>query len=76
MKYKTVGYAYPTSPTATRHGYGKTGCYYVATGKQPDSDVAQKIEGVWPDEASALEYARRVQLPWSPIYAQFHPEAA
>lgn len=28
---KLVGYAYATSPLATRHGHKETGCYYLAT---------------------------------------------
>lgn len=32
-----IGYAYPSSPAATRHGFGKQGCYTIKVGNTQDA---------------------------------------
>lgn len=60
---KAIGYAYPTSATASRLGAGKVGCWYVVTydneGREDD------ILGPFPTVEAAEACAVTVAGDWS-----------
>lgn len=66
--YKTVHYAYPSSPAAKWLGMSETGCYYVTlmdAGKEgKPSDPFETIQ-----EAEA--YADTLSEEWWPVYRRF-----
>lgn len=42
MNAKLIEYAYPSSTTATKHGFGKTGCWFIGIYK--DANSWEKLE--------------------------------
>ena len=56
-KAKTIGYAYATSPYASRHGFGKTGCYYVEVYDSPESTIGYTMIGAFATKEEAVTYA-------------------
>lgn len=63
METKLVDYAYPTSTTATRAGYAKTGCWFVALYKG-DKCAPKKIVDFFPDKEAANAYAELLPNPY------------
>jgi len=59
---KQVGYAYPTSDTAGRLGFGKTGCYFFRL-LFPGGGWSQRDKG-FTTEQEALEYAETQPEPY------------
>jgi hypothetical protein len=60
---KLVEYAYPTSTTATKAGYGKTGCWFVALYKC-DGHKRIKILEYFTDKEAATIYADLLPNPY------------
>lgn len=64
-QFKSVGYAYPTSSMATMLGFGKTGCWFVRIGANPDSDlVPGEVVGTFTTQADAQTHAQELDLPF------------
>lgn len=57
VKYKEVSYAYPTSPTAEKAGYSKTGCYRVKGFGCNQLMSFSKIVGIFTDRDEAFNFA-------------------
>ena len=57
----SIGYAYASSPRATQHGYGRTGCHYIVEtdGKK------ENLLGVFASLESAKKSALSISLPLS-----------
>lgn len=64
-KVKNVGWAYPTSPDATRFGYAEVGCWVVEEqiGYEPPVAIA-----AFREHRAAVECAEGIGLPWG-IYS-------
>lgn len=73
---KTVEYAYPTSPNATRFGFGRKGCYVVERHAWPVEPVPFTPIAAYEKREQAVEHARRIALEWSPMHLRYHPEDA
>jgi hypothetical protein len=56
-KAKTIGYAYAASPYASRHGFGKTGCYCVEVYDSMDSTIGYVMIGAFATKEDAIAYA-------------------
>jgi len=58
---KLVDYSYPTSPNATKHGFGKVGCYTVsiAKGHAPGKDAK-----AFPTKEEAMTFAESLPMPF------------
>jgi len=58
---KSVDYAYPTSTTASKFGFGRTGCYavYERKGNQPPKAIA-----AFATLDEAKEHAALLPHPW------------
>jgi hypothetical protein len=62
-KKKSVGYAYPTSPSAQRFGFAHTGCYTVNVGVNAIAGYATRQE--------ALKHAESLAGEWCPMYLKY-----
>lgn len=63
MKTKAVAYAYPSSPTADRFGFSKTGCYVLKTINGINPPI---VASVHPTLTEAKEAGKALsELPWS-----------
>jgi hypothetical protein len=60
---KQVGYAYPTSDTASRLGFGKTGCYFCLI-RFAKPGWSKRDKG-FATEAEALDYAETQPEPYN-----------
>lgn len=69
MTFKSVDYAYPTSPSASKFGFGKTGCYCVELSK--DQQPPKAIAG-YATRQEALAHAKRLPESWSSAFLHFH----
>lgn len=60
--HKAVGYAYPTSTSASRFGFAKVGCWIIQTmeGSKPPKALAG-----FQYRAQAMDKAEAIALPWS-----------
>jgi len=58
---KLVDYSYPTSPNASKHGFGKTGCYTVSVARGHAPGKAIKAFATKPD---ALAFASTLPMPF------------
>jgi hypothetical protein len=58
---KSVDYAYPSSTTAGKYGFGRTGCYavYERKGNQPPRSLA-----AFSTLDEARQYAETLTHPW------------
>ncbi len=57
MQAKLIEYAYPSSTTATKAGYGKTGCWFVALYASVTSWNKVKTLGYFAQQHEAKTYA-------------------
>ena len=71
MKAKLIEYAYPTSTTATKNGYGKTGCWFVCLMESENS--CKKVETLkyFLNKSQALEYANTLPNPFNFMHKYF-----
>jgi hypothetical protein len=69
MTTKSVSYAYPASPDATRFGFGKTGCYCVELHKGEEAPEAIQA---FDCREKAEAYADALVHPWNALYTQWH----
>ena len=65
MESKQINYAYPTSDIAQRYGFPNSGCWVIEIGKGSFSPWPKEIVSVWATEREAIEWAHRIDLPWS-----------
>ena len=65
MNTKQVGYAYPTSDTAHRFGFGLVGCYFVRLLRSGRPYTGRSDRGFATLE-QALEYAETLQDAYDP----------
>lgn len=74
--FKLVGFAYPTSPAATRFGFAKTGCHIVETfeiGKL--GNCKTNILSGHASREDAVRESKALPFEWSPMFLRFgHPE--
>lgn len=66
---KTVEYSYPTSPNATKFGFGKTGCYCVKTIKENNPGVAV---AAFATEQEAKKHAEALPFEWHWLYLKYN----
>ena len=66
---KLIEYAYPSSTTATKNGYGKTGCWFVSLYKTIDKRV--KIVKFFSDKKQAEDFAETMPEPYNWMH-KFH----
>lgn len=64
-QYKSVEFAYPTSPNAKSLGFNKSGCWTVEIRK---GNSAPKAVNGFPKKEDAVTYAESLSLEWCPIY--------
>lgn len=62
---KTIGYAFPTSPTAEQLGVAKYGCYFVATTESETNPNYRETFGPFATIEAAEIRAAEIDLPWS-----------
>ena len=68
--YYIIEYAYPTSTTANKFGYGKTGCYTVEL--CPDTSFQNwKTDRAFATKEEARAYAELLDLPAHPLALRF-----
>ena len=65
MNCKQVNYAYPTSDLACRYGFPHNGCWTIEIGEGSFTPWSKEIVSVWPTERQAIDWAHRIDLPWS-----------
>jgi len=67
LKAKLVEYAYPSSPTATKAGYGDIGTWFVGLYETVDAHKRIKIDKFFPGtaEGKVLAVAHAESLPQS-----------
>lgn len=66
-RFRSIGYAYASSPAATRLGFGKTGCYLVAVRRAGCADKA--IAGFeTPAEAARYAHDLAPEIAWCPMF--------
>ena len=63
MKTKEIAYAYPTSPRAENHGYGRIGCYIVEVTE--NGKAGGVIVGAFPNIESAREVADALPIDYN-----------
>ena len=69
MKYTLVEYAYPTSKTATKFGFGKIGCYTVITCPNETFDGWKDV-AAYATKKEAEQHAETLDLPLHPCVKQ------
>ena len=70
--YKAVDYAYPTSTTATRNGYGKTGCYAVKlVHVHPDGNWTYTHVKAFAKADAAYNHAAARPENWHPLWMKY-----
>ncbi len=69
MKTKTIEYAYPTSITAKKHGFYKSGCYVVELMEWGKYNETIKAFPTWRD---ALEFAKGLPNEWNALFWRIH----
>lgn len=57
MKTKLIEYAYPSSITATKNGYGKTGCWFVSLYDGQSQFKRVEVLKYFADKQAAINYA-------------------
>jgi len=62
---KAIGYAYPSSTTATRLGAGKSGCYYVETKRHETQAAKTSLAGPFASIEDAERHALTIPADWS-----------
>ena len=65
MKAKLIEYAYPSSKTATKNGYGKTGCWFVTLYKSDTSLDKTDNLAYFGDKSEAIKYAESLPIPYN-----------
>lgn len=72
METKLIEYAYPSSITATKNGYGKTGCYFVSLFKNDSSFSRVKILQYFLKKADAFNYAETLPNEYNHMHKYFN----
>lgn len=65
MNSKLIEYAYPSSTTATKEGYGKTGCWFVGLYREETSCLRIKVLKSFAAKEDAEKYAESLPLPYN-----------
>jgi hypothetical protein len=65
---KLIGYAYPSSATAERLGFAKTGCWFIGTDlpEQESPKPSQVAELGFLSRQEVETAVAEIDLPWSP----------
>lgn len=75
MNAKLIEYAYPTSTTATKSGFGKVGCWFVSLYKSETSCDRVKILKYFPGTPEgkklALAHAETLPNPYNWMHKYF-----
>lgn len=61
---KLIDYAYPTSETAVKSGFGKTGCYYISIHETETSWKELKRSQCFKTKQEAIDFANKIPLPF------------
>lgn len=75
--YKSIHYAYPTSPMAKELGFNDTGCYYVTTRRAGGFDrIAHNCEGyLSPTDTDLLSFFHETEGDICPMFLKYsNPE--
>lgn len=75
--YKSIAYAYPTSPAAKELGYNDTGCYYVTTRNVGGiATRAHNCEGyLQPNDSDLLAFFNETEGDICPMFLKYaNPE--
>jgi hypothetical protein len=62
---KLIEYAYPTSTTATKQGYGETGCWFVSLYKSITACDRVAILQYFPTKLQAEAFAEKCDYPYN-----------
>lgn len=65
MKYKAIGWAYPTSTNSARFKMRNTGCWTVET---RDENCHYTYLSGHADPAEALRIVMKIEAPWCPMF--------
>lgn len=65
MESKLIEYAYPTSATATKQGYGKIGCWFVSLYKDENSIQKIKTLKYFVNKEDAETFAQSLPNPYN-----------
>lgn len=76
-KAKLIEYAYPTSTTATKAGYGQIGCWFVSLYKSETAsdriEVLKYFPGTAEGKKLAYEYAESLPNSYNWMHKYFKP---
>lgn len=64
MSAKLINYAYPTSETAVKSGYGNTGCYYISIHENETSHKELSRTKAFQHKKDAIAYADSMAIPY------------
>lgn len=76
-RYKSIAYAYPTSPMAKELGFNDTGCYYVKSRIAGGFDsIEHNCEGyLQPNDADLLSFFKETEGDICPMFLRYaNPE--
>ena len=65
LQYKLVEFAYPSSPTAIKAGYGDTGCWYVSLYTDSNTCINGLKVAFSQEQKEAVEHANTLPQEWS-----------
>ncbi len=71
METKLIEYAYPTSTTASKNGYYKTGCWFVSLYKSASAFDRCKILKCFGNKYEAIYYAESLPNPYNLMHKYF-----
>jgi hypothetical protein len=72
MKAKLIEYAYPSSTTATKNGYGKTGCWFVSLYASENETIKCKRLKYFANKQEAINYAESLPYPYNYMHKYFN----
>jgi len=71
MKAKSIEFAYPSSTTAVKNGYGKTGCWLIKIYPSIESTIGGKKLEVFEQKETAIEYADALSYPYTNLHLKY-----